>query len=556
LFFGRTVILNRAGIGRFPAWAGAALITALACALYLPFLQNPRVFDDWVFFSGDRFFYYATHPFGLGLRLPPYFTLALTEVTIGGMPAHRLVSLALHLACSLMVFKLSCDLLRTVSVQDADGESRARTWSMVGASLFALHPVGVYAAGYLVERTIVVATLFSLASLLLFVRGLRRRSHGDAVSAALLYSIAVLSKEHSILLPAAALLAVPLVGAARGFGIRYAGVYLAACAPAAIFTLLVRKGVIGSAYEPDFGLLASQMEDIFGIKDPSLWMSIVTQAGLFFRYLAAWLLPDTGAMSIDVRIDVLGTWSLAFIVLKLTAFLAYGALGFVLLRRGGRTGLAGFGLLYPWVMFIVEFSAVRFQEPFVLYRSYLWAPGWALALAAASSKAPPRAAFAAVTLAGAVLLYQARDRLATFSDSLELWKDAVAKLPEKPVPWGSRTLYMAAREYVYSAQPGKAMELAERCLAQYPRTVHCHYARGVIYLLTDRPAKALPDLVRAVELDPERGITHHRLGLVLERLGRIDDAKAEYGIAVGRGFAAANFELKRLESAGSPARYR
>src|SRR5581483_9518908 len=135
---------------------------------------------------------------------------------------------------------------------------------------------------------------FSLASLLLFVRGLRRRSHGDALSAALLYSIAVLSKEHSILLPAAALLAVPLVGAARGFGIRYAGVYLAACAPAAIFTLLVRKGVIGSAYEPDFGLLASQMEDIFGIKDPSLWMSIVTQAGLFFRYLAAWLLPDTG----------------------------------------------------------------------------------------------------------------------------------------------------------------------------------------------------------------------------------------------------------------------
>src|SRR5581483_6629942 len=183
-FFGRTVILNRADIGRLPTWGCTVLITALACALYLPFLENPRVFDDWVFFSGERFFYYATHPFGLGLRLPPYFTLALTEVTIGGMPAHRLVSLALHLACSLMVFKLSWDLLRTVSVQDADGESRARTWSMVGASLFALHPVGVYAAGYLVERTIVVATLFSLASLLLFVRGLRRRSHGDALSAA------------------------------------------------------------------------------------------------------------------------------------------------------------------------------------------------------------------------------------------------------------------------------------------------------------------------------------------------------------------------------------
>ncbi|HEY6864266.1 MAG TPA: hypothetical protein VI319_10225 [Burkholderiales bacterium] len=548
--------MNRADIGRLPVWACASVVAALACALYLPFLNNPRVFDDWVFFSGEHFFYYATHPLGLGLRLLPYFTLALTEVTIGGMPAHRLVSLAFHLACSLMVFKLSCNLLRTVSAGDADDESRARTWSMVGASLFALHPVGVYAAGYLVERTIVIATLFSLASLVLFVRGLRRRSHADAVSAALLYSLAVLSKEHSLLLPAAALLTVPLTGAVRGFGIRYAWVYLAACAPAALFAVLVRKGVIGTAYEPYFGLLASQMEDIFGIKDLSLWMSIVTQAALFFRYLAAWLLPDTEAMSIDVRVDFLRTWSPVAIVLESAAFLAYGALGFALWRRGGRTGLVGFGLLYPWVMYIVEFSAARFQEPFVLYRSYLWAPGWALAFAAASSKAPPRAALAAVTLAGALLFYQARDRLATFSDSLALWKDAVAKLPDKPVPWGSRTLYMAAREYVYSAQPGKAMELAERCLGQYRRSLHCHYARGVIYLLTDQPAKALPDLIRAVELDPQGGITHHRLGLVLERLGRFDDAKAEYRTAVSLGFAAADFELKRLESARLPNRYR
>jgi tetratricopeptide (TPR) repeat protein len=145
-------------------------------------------------------------------------------------------------------------------------------------------------------------------------------------------------------------------------------------------------------------------------------------------------------------------------------------------------------------------------------------------------------------------LYQAYDRLVTFSSSFRLWEDAVAKLPEKPVPWGSRTLYMVGREYVYGGQPDKAVEVAERCMAQYPDTVHCYYARGVIHFLLEQYELALPYLARAVELRPDSGIAHHRLGLVLERLGRVPEAKAEYGRASDLGYKAADFEIGRLES--------
>src|SRR5213596_1943054 len=99
-------------IGRFRPWIAAGLIAGLACGLYWPFLGSPRVFDDWVFFSGQNFSYYATHPFGLELRLPPYFSLAVTEVEIGSMVAHRIVSLAFHIACALAIYKLIYDLLR------------------------------------------------------------------------------------------------------------------------------------------------------------------------------------------------------------------------------------------------------------------------------------------------------------------------------------------------------------------------------------------------------------------------------------------------------------
>jgi hypothetical protein len=528
------------------------LIAGLACGLYWPFLGNPRVFDDWVFFSGYRFSYYATRPFGLELRLPPYFSLAITEVLVGGMQAHRIVSLVVHIACAVALYKLTYYLLRVAALSGAPESTQreqAATWSFVGAAAFAVHPVAVYGAGYLVQRTIVFATLFSLLSVVLFVRGLVRRRHADALSAALMYSIAVLSKEHSILLPAGTVLAVFLVRPEGRFAIRHVAIYWAACAPVAIAVTLFRRWLIGETYEPDYGVVATQMEGVFGAAtDLSWWMSAVTQAGLFFKYLAAWLWPGVGGMSIDVRVDFLETWSPGWILLKLSTFAAFGALGFAFLRRRGRVALAGFGMLYVWTLYFVEFSTARFQEPFVLYRSYLWAPGLAITLVALLAAVPLRAGLGALALAIPLLMYQAHDRLVTFSSSFLLWEDAVKKLPDKPVPWGSRSLYMLAREYVYGGQPGRAIEVAERCMAQYPDTVHCYYARGVVHYLLEQYALALPYLSRAVELRPDSGIAHHRLGLVLERLGRIAEAKAEYGRASALGYKGADFEIKRLES--------
>src|SRR3989442_12083853 len=180
-------------VGRSRHWIAAGLIAGLACGLYWPFPGHPRVFGDWMFFSGQSFSYYATHPFGLELRLPPYFSLAVTEVEIGGMVPHRIVSLAFHITCALVLYKLIYDLLRLVTPADrpeyASG-ANATSWALIGATVFAIHPVAVYGAAYLIQRTVVLPTLFSMLSIVLFVRGLARSRHADAVSAALLRSVA------------------------------------------------------------------------------------------------------------------------------------------------------------------------------------------------------------------------------------------------------------------------------------------------------------------------------------------------------------------------------
>ena len=543
---------------RCPHWIGLCLGVALVCGLYLPFLGNPLVFDDWTLFSGSGFSYYATHPFDFfNIRNLPYFSLAVTFIVWGDIPAQRTVSLALHLACSLALYKLLYDLLRLAPQTNRPGlvpEARpdAATWALFGAAAFAIHPVAVYGAGYLMQRSIVLATLFSLLSIVLFARGLARGRHTDAISAALMYTLAVYSKEHCVLLPAVAVLTALLVASDRRFACRHTAIYLAACAPAAIFIVLLTKRVIGDAYEPEFGMVAAQLEGVFGldIADIPWSLSAVTQAGLFFKYVALWLWPDTRGMSVDLRMNFIEDWSPGWIVLKVSAFAVYGALGAMLLRRGGRAGLIGFGLLYTWILFLIEFSTARFQEPFVLYRSYLWAPGIAIVFIAVLSYVPRRAALVVFAIACPVLLYQAHNRLVTFSSPLLLWEDAVAKLPDKPVPWGSRALHNLGREYMHTKQPDKAVEIVERCMAQYPDTYHCYFARGAIYYAFGEFEQALPYLARAVILKPGSGIAHYRLALNLESLGRLQEAEAHFGRASELGYMGANFESKRSEKSG------
>src|SRR5262249_40825850 len=155
----------------------------------------------------------AASPFGLGIRIPAYFSLALVETTIGGMVAHRVVSLILHVACAGAIYALARSLqLRPLA-------------AFAGAALFAVHPVAVYGAGYLVQRSILLATLFSVLSLLMFLRGLRSGRVSDALGAGLLYAVAVLSKEHAILLPAAAAAFAPLSGQAPRLALRNTAVY-------------------------------------------------------------------------------------------------------------------------------------------------------------------------------------------------------------------------------------------------------------------------------------------------------------------------------------------
>lgn len=524
-------------------WLTAAALfglAALAAALYLPYLGNPPVFDDKIFFSGYRHSEYAQFPLGLGLRFPPYFSLAYVQIMFGSIEAHRIVGLALHAGCAWALYGLLRAL--ELKVPAAFG----------GAAMFAVHPVAVYGAGYLTQRSIVVATLFALLALILFLRGLRSGRLSDALAAAVLYSLSVLSKEHAILLPAAAAAMVPLTSAPRRYVIRYCGLFLAACAPAAILVVLYSRGVIGVVYEPHFPAIAAQVAaEAAADALASPWFgSALAQMALFFKYLFVWLVPSTGDMSLDIRVDFADLWRPAVALPAVLFFAATPLACSVLILRRSRFAVPAWGLLYVWLLFSLELSAVRFQEPFVLYRSYLWMPGLAVFAAWALDRFSLRVAFAVLVPALLVLGWQARDRLQILSSGLATWEDAAAKLPVDPVPGGYRTLYELGREYLYAGRPEDAIDVTERCIRQYPRVFDCAFARAAIQIEMRQYERALPSMLHAISLRPDDPLARLHLGWVLENLGCRKEAMTQYRISRAIGLKGAEHRLQSIETPG------
>jgi hypothetical protein len=530
---------------------GLLFVTAATCALYIPYLGNKLVFDDGSLFTSLTVFDYAQTPFSIYPRAFPYFTLGFTEVEFRSIEAHRIVSLILHLLNAFMMFRVAKVLLEHI-----DGISREKAlWlALLGAALFALHPVAVYGAAYLVQRTIVLALLFSLLSIWFYLRALRLDRWTDCLTAALFYTLAIFSKEHAIMLPAAVVTLSPIIHASRRAYQNKALLYWAACLPAAVWIIFATRHLVGSTYEPFVSNTLSQMSSGMPL-DTALgrwFVSAVTQMGLFFEYLRLWLLPDVHAMSIDMRIDFAGLWTPTLIALRMLAFLAGPAAALWLLLRRGRLGLLGAGLLFAWLMYLPELAAVRFQEPIVLYRSYLWAPAFLLMAIALLSLLNAKGLASAALVCLPVLFFLAIDRLGSFANEYTAWQDAAAKLARDDIPGADRIYYNRAHELVQLRRNEEALSDLRKVIAIAPPSSYNSYAQlliGQAYYQSKDYEKAMAALERSLQLNSENGQAHFAYGLVLGHFGRKDDALREFTRSRDLGVVVAQLAIKKLQSA-------
>jgi tetratricopeptide (TPR) repeat protein len=495
----------------------AALLIAVVAALYGQFLWNPIVFDDLYFFVVDNAGEQPVssyHFAWLQLRSLPYATLAWTKAWFGlDLINFRIGNLILHAAvcCALYGFlnSLFSALMPGAGSDIKEGvesnQLAQNTLALIAALLFALHPVATYAAGYLVQRTILFATLFSLLALWTWVQGSSRQNSLWFWFCVPLYYLAVFSKEHAVMLIAVLpLLTILLHPDWRNQLRQQLGVF-AALAAIAGFAVLSHKGILGSVYEINGGEMLAQTDAKL-----SYPLSVLTQMGLFFKYLMLWLLPNPAWMSIDMR-EPFASEIAPLHILSALAYLAWGASGFwLLLKRGsqdhGHLALLGFAMLFPWLLFMTEFSTVRIQESFVLYRSYLWAVGALVALPWAIQRLPVRAVIAMAVLGVVVLFPLSMERLATLSHPVLLWEDAKKLLAGRnDLPGASRIYYNLGTEYIKIDRPDKAIPELKLAAELNPNFAEAFGNLGAAYFKQANWNAAVASFSQAIAVDVQKG---------------------------------------------------
>lgn len=504
---------------------GWQLLLVLAVGVvYLPFLGNPFVFDDLPFFRSGAAAIYADSWFHFDLRWFAYASLGWSYDAFGDdVPHHfHLGNMLLHLANTVLLFHFLRYLTGAVLTEGVDSQVIARgAW--IGAMIFALHPVAVYAVGYVIQRSILMATMFALVMQLAYLRGLLSGRKRWFMLAVLAYFLACFSKEHSVLMP--------LVLGAMGLLVhtdsparrKLLWSTWAAFGVIAILVTLRIKDVLGNAYEA----MAAHLFEQQGIAEstPTLHLlSMLTQAGLFFKYLLLLVFPNPSMMSVDMRepfIDALSAWQgwLGGI-----AFILYGVFAIRLLLRGGMLGLAGFALLCPWLLFGVEMVSIRVQEPFVLYRSYLWMPALMLLPALLLIKFPQRRNFLVMVCVVFLLVPLAWNRLWVFGDNYRLWNDAALLLKSERTPGADRIFFNRGQAELAMQQWDNAVLDFERAVAVSPHLALIRYRLGFAYGNAGRYAEALSEFDISIGIDPKNGNVYFAKGMILKRLGQNDAA--------------------------------
>lgn len=556
---------------------GVLALVVAALVLYWSGWRYPPVFDDHVLSEAWLKMQLARAP-------SPFATRWVSDLSFewayrAGVP-QRVVNVLLHAGTAAVLFGFLARLFGAL-VDDR----RAKWLAFAGAAFFVLHPVAVYAIAYLVQRSIILATFFSLLCLWCVLEWLLRGARLVSpwmFAAVAAYYLAVYSKEHAVMLPAVAVaLAVLVRGASLDAG---RTLLLALLGAVGLILVLNAKSIIGSAYEP---LAQAALSSLAGGRSeamaPNLYLlSVLNQATLYFRYLATWLLPWPGLMSVDIRTafpEALTEWPY---VAGFAAWAAYPVAACWLLLRRGAAGLAGFGLLCPWLLALTEVATVRLQEPFVLYRSYLWMSGLPAVLPLVVGGLATRWRTVALAAACVLLIVPARDRLATFSSELALWDDAIAKSANVRAPFverpyisrgqfhmkaGQHELALADMDRGIALNPrspgaylargtlhvqrgalGQAFDDASRALAIYPGYALAYNLRCVVQIRQRRMEAALADCVRAVEIDSGGADAWFNRGFALRALGRGAEAAASYerGLAIAPADVWGNAEYGRL----------
>ena len=561
---------------KYPNWVWLAILVMAICIVYVPGLENVPMFDDDLLTNGTIFAEHG-HLQEVRTRLFSYGSYTWVHNLFGdGWWKQRLVNLFVHIAVAFALLGFYREILKHIQPPlDDSGATQTMAQSYrdspaIGLAIgfFALNPAAVYAVAYLIQRSILMAALFVVLALWSFLLALDRGRWWYFLLALVCYVLAVMSKEHAVMAPLAAVPLYIIVARPAPRKLLQLSVVGALMVSGAAAILLMQYGeVIGQPFDEYSRIYLKELAALGpDVEKQGYPLSILNQSYLFFKYGAIWLFPYTGWMSIDMRPPFPISLTSFPYLFGLLGYITVVILGSVLvLRHRDWRALIGLSMLIPAVLFSTEYLTVWVQDPFVLYRSYLWAiglPGLIFFLLHGASRQVLIGI--GIVMAG-LFVWGGLDRIYSLSTAEHAWSDAIEKLPNDRHSVGRWRPYLnrgdayldqermseAAQDYVASSRLGdggtgnfnlaamlyaegkygKSLDFLEQAQRQGFELSSLYFQKGIAYSALGQPDKAYQELTLALNKNPvlperEEILTHR--GQAAMQLGRVDEAIADY----------------------------
>ncbi|MEO5814899.1 MAG: hypothetical protein ABIT20_06430 [Gemmatimonadaceae bacterium] len=394
----------------------------------------------------------------------------------------------------------------------------------VAAALFAVHPVHVEVTGNIVGQSELIVALCLVLSVGLYLR--RRLTHTlawrDVLSIAGLFTIAICSKEHAIVLPALLVAAEVTVLQTEGWRARVRAIrpLLLVLTMLALTYLyvrgLVQQDLAGFMPYPIFRFLRMSPFDRVGTMMNE--MPRVAQLLVLPMKLSADYSPNDVVIANGFALSQVA----GFFICIGTVVLAFA------LRK--RSPVVSFGLLWVIISYL-PVSNLLVPAGFVTAERTLFFPSIGVVLAAGAvaehlrTRATPARRRLAVS--GLALLLVAG--LARSIDRMRVWKnnDAFFEQLMKDAPNGYRAHFLFARHVGYQSKLSQSEMEYRRAIRIFP------YDAGMTLSVADSytraglcaPAVALFEWTFSVE--PDLGEGRYEYVYCLAKLGRWKDARRE-----------------------------
>lgn len=445
-------------------------------------VENPHIrdvgnivdyFTDATYFSRDK---------DKGMYRPLLLASLALNYAWGGYETHsyHLVNIAIHGLCVLCVWSILLQLKRPPCM------------ALLGALLFAVHPLCSEPVNYISSRSELLAALGALAALMLYMLNGERRSLLLATFSVLLFALGLFSKSIAIVLP------LWLIAWDRQRGERWNWMrYAPYAGVAAIYLLMVRSFLERAVFsEP--------------VRTWHIQLATQLKALVYYVYLVVTPL----FLSVD---HAFTESSLAEPLVWFCAAAIVSALYFFYRLRGEYLGFVlGMSALLPTLVVPLN---VLVNE----HRLYLPVAGLAIALSGLRrlERVPNLGLGAPLCIALWFVLTMQRNSV--WQDESTLWRDVAEKNPQ------------SARSYIYLGNIARSTGDAPKALLHYGRALendpHSAVARAGLaaaYQDLGQFDKAIRAFEMALEEQPNMVDLHYSLGRVLQQAERYSEAQAYY----------------------------